>query len=100
MNEDDLSVPIHQSLLRPLLVMGGERQLVLMLGVISGVMIISLAQLWSAILGISMWVIGQYFLSRAAEYDADLSKTGIRHLRYKKHYPAASTPFAGNREIQ
>lgn len=83
-----------------MLVMGGERQLVLMLGVVAGVFIISLAQLWAAILGIVIWVGGQYFLARAAAYDTQLSKTGPRHLKYKKQYLSSSTPFAGNRETQ
>ena len=82
-----------------MLVMGGERQLVLMLGVVAGVFIISLAQLWAAILGIVIWVGGQYFLSRAADYDTQLSKVGPRHLKYKKQYLSGSTPFAGNREV-
>ena len=96
---NDNSVPIHASLNRPMLMMGGERQLVLMLGVVAGVFIISLAQLWAAILGIVIWVGGQYFLSRAADYDTQLSKVGPRHLKYKKQYLSGSTPFASNREI-
>jgi len=100
MDNDDNSVPIHQSLNRPLLVMGGERQLVLMLGVVAGVFIISLAQLWAAIVGIVIWVGGQYFLTMAAEHDTQLSKVGPRHLKYKKQYLSSSTPFAPGREVE
>lgn len=100
MSEDeDWSAPIHSSLNRPMLVMGGERQLVLMLGVVTGVFIFSLLQLWAAIVGIVIWVGGQYFLARAAAYDTQLSKVGPRHLKYRKQYLASSTPFSGNREI-
>lgn len=99
MSDTDNSVPIHASLNRPLLVMGGERQLVLMLGVIAGVFIVSLAQLWAAVVGIVIWVGGQYFLARAAAYDTQLSKVGPRHLKYKRQYLSGATPFAVNREV-
>ncbi|MGO9445708.1 MAG: conjugal transfer protein TrbD [Thiobacillaceae bacterium] len=92
-------VPIYTALNRPILVMGGERNLVLMLCVIAGVFIFSLAQVWAAVLGIGLWVIGQWALSLAAKYDPILSRTGLRHLRYARHYPAAATPFAPVREV-
>lgn len=98
-NPDDHSVPIHASLNRPLLVMGGERQLVLMLGVVSGVFIVSLGQLWSVIVGLTIWISGQYFLTRAANYDTQLSAVGIRHLKYRRQYLSSATPFAPHREI-
>jgi type IV secretory pathway TrbD component len=92
-------ITIHQSLHQPILVMGGERNLVLMLGVIAGVFIFSLAQLWAAIVGILLWVFGQWGLAQLAKYDPLLSKTGARHIKYQKYYPAASTPFAPDRTI-
>lgn len=92
--------PIHESLNRPILLLGGERQLVLMLMVIAGVFIISLANIWCAVLGISLWLVGQWALSKAATYDPQLSKTGPRSLRYRAYYPPSATPFAVNREVQ
>lgn len=98
-NFEKNSVPIHSSLNRPILVMGGERKLVLMLGVIAGVFIISLAQIWSAILGLVIWVTGQYFLSRAAGYDTQLSQVAPRHFKYRRQYLSGATPFAKQREM-
>ena len=46
-------ITIHQALHQPILVMGGERNLVLMLGVIAGVFIFSLAQTSSAKPGVA-----------------------------------------------
>jgi len=88
------SCPIHESLIRDILMMGGERQLVLMLMVISGVFIVSLAKLWAAVIGATLWVMGQWILAKAAQYDPQLSKTGLRSLRYKKYYVSQATPFA------
>lgn len=98
--DDDFSVTIHQSLNRPMLLLGGERTLVLLLGVIAGVFIFSLAALWAAAVGVGMWLVGTWVLSRAGDYDPLLSKTGPRSLKYKRFYPAASTPFAPAREIK
>lgn len=97
---NDYSTPIHESLNRPILLLGGERNLVLMLATIAGVFIFSLAHGWAAIMGITMWMIGQWALSRAAAYDPQLSQTGIRAMKYARYYPAQATPFAPQREMQ
>ena len=97
---EEYSAPIHTSLNRPMLVLGGERKLVLFLGVLSGVFIFSLAQLWSAVLGVVIWMVGQYFLARAAAYDPQLSQTGPRHLKYRRFYLASASAFAKIREIK
>ena len=99
MDHDHQEVPLYTALNRPILVMGGERNLVLMLGVIAGVFIFSLAQVWAAVLGLVLWVTGQWALALAAKYDPHLSQTGIRHLRYARFYPAAASPFAPDREV-
>lgn len=98
--EDDFSVSVHPSLNRPMLLIGGERNLVLMLAVLAGVFIFSLMQLWATVVGITLWVVGIWVLSRAGTYDYQLSKTGPRSLRYKRFYPSASTPHAPNREVE
>jgi type IV secretory pathway TrbD component len=97
---EELKTPIHESLNRPILLLGGERNLVLMLAVIAGVFILSLAKLWAALAGLVLWTVGQWTLSRAASYDALLSKTGPRSLRYRRFYSAQATPFGRLRDIQ
>lgn len=97
---DDEATPIHESLNRPILMMGGERNLVLMLAILAGMFIFSLAKLWAAAVGIVLWVIGQWALSRAATYDPQLSKTGTRLVKYRRFYPSRATPYAKIREIK
>ena len=94
MDIDRQEIPIHESLNRPLLILGGERNLVLMLGVLAGVFVFSLAQFWAFVTGIGLWVGGQWALAQAAHYDPQLSRIGPRHVRYRRYYPAASSPFA------
>jgi type IV secretory pathway TrbD component len=90
----DFSVPLHQSLLRPMLLLGAERELILALGIMAGVFIVSLFQLWAAIFGLILWAVGAWVLTRAANFDPQLSKTFGRSLRYRKLYKSAATPFA------
>lgn len=77
--------------------MGAERELILALGVVAGVFIVSLFQLWAAIFGVTLWLTGAWALTRAASFDAQLSKTFGRSLRYRKLYKSAATPFASPR---
>lgn len=97
---NDTKTPIHESLNRPILLMGGERQLVLLLAIIAGIFIFSLAKLWAAIVGVMLWMVGQWALARAAAYDPMLSKTGSRLLKYRRFYPAQASPFAKMREVR
>lgn len=92
---DQWEAPVHRSLVRPMLLLGGERELVLMLAMIAGIFILSLFQVWAAITGIVIWSIGMFFLQRMGERDAKLSKVFIRAFRYskKRYIPASSTPF-------
>lgn len=98
--DDDNSIPLHRSLTRPILMLGAEREFVLMLAVLAGIFIFSLAKLWAAVIGVALWLVGMFFLTRAGRYDPQLSKTGIRSLRYRKFYPADATPFARQKEFK
>lgn len=98
--EHDNSITLHRSLTRPMLMLGGEREFVLMLGVLVGIFILSLAQIWTALVGIALWLVGMFFLTRAGRYDPQLSKTGLRSLRYRRFYPADATPHARLKEVK
>lgn len=100
MEDQDISVTLHESLNRPMLMLGGERNLVLMLGVLAGVFIFSLAALWAAVAGVVLWMVGIYVLSRAGSYDHQLSKTAVRSIKYRRFYPSQATPHAPVREIK
>lgn len=100
MEPDRHAVVLHESLNRPRLLLGGERNPVLMLGVVVGVFVFSLHQLWAAAVGVVVWIVGYWALTAAAKYDPMLSRTGARHLRQRAYYPARATPFAGQREVK
>ena len=92
------AAPIHESLNRPLLLLGGERMGVILLGAVCGIFGVLLMHWWSFVLGIVLWVAGREMLKHAAKADPQLSMTARRFLKYKAFYPAAATPFAGQKE--
>lgn len=92
MNNLDI-IPIYSALNRPLLVMGGERELMMLVALVSLTMIFVALSLQSAFLGIFIWFSLSYILREMAKTDPILSKIYKRQFNYQKYYPALPTPF-------
>jgi len=84
---------IHSALNRPLLVMGGERELMMLVALISLTMIFVALSIQSALLGIFIWFIFSSILRMMASKDPLLSRIYKRQFNYQKYYPALPTPF-------
>lgn len=95
------TVPIRRSGTRANLFMGGDRELVMLAGLLAGALVFS-AQEWRAtVFGIVLWVVALYALRLAAKSDPRMRHVYLRHaLLYKKYYPARSTPFRENTRNQ
>lgn len=93
MNEDELRVnTVRQSLLQPILFMGGERELALV-SIMVGVAMVVFVQTWVAFFsGIALLCLTPPLLRAMAKRDAQMSQVYRRSLNYQKFYPAASTP--------
>jgi type IV secretion system protein TrbD len=83
-------IPIHQSLLRPLLVLGGERELVFGSGLVAAVLIFSLGSFLMIVLGAGFWLLSLAALQRLAKVDPEFSRVYRRHLNRREYYPAVS----------
>jgi len=92
--------PIRRSLLRPLLVLGGERELVMASGMIAAILIFSVSNLVAGIIGVSFWLISVAIFGRMAKHDPQLSKVYIRHVNKKIFYPARAHFTAADPEIK
>lgn len=90
-------ITIHKAGVRPILFMGGDRQMVLFSGLISGVLIFACMQLVPVVFGIALWMVSLFVLRRIAKADPLMRNVYIRHLMYQRYYPARSTPFCENR---
>ncbi len=85
-------LPIHRSLLRPILFAGGERKLMMMnytliITLIFGARINSLTVLSSTLL----FTAGHMCLIKLANYDPQFSLIYLRYRRYQDWYPAQSS---------
>ena len=86
-------IEVHQSLTRPLLLAGGERELVLMNAIIIAALILGVGFHWlSFTLAVLLAALGQFLLRKLAKHDPQFRLVYIRHLRYQAHYPASGKP--------
>ena len=87
------SIKVHSALNKSNLLLGGERELMLMVGLFSALMIF-IAMTWQTfIIGIVLWIILTMLLRMMAKADPLMSKVYLRHLKYKDFYMAHSSPF-------
>ena len=83
-------VQIFQSANRPNLLMGGDREMVLLAGLLAAALIFSVATVWAVAIGIAAWVSAVAALSRMAKVDPMLRHVYVRHVRYRRYYAAKS----------
>lgn len=100
MNDQPRTVPIHVALIRPILVMGCERELVLSSAIIAAVLVLSLERLIFTIAGVVFWSLSLAALQRAAKADPQFSRVYLRHARYRAYYAAQSRASARTPSVQ
>ena len=89
--------PIHRSGVRPHLLLGADRALVLFSGVLVGALTVTSFQ-WVAILaGIVIWTLALFLLRQMAKADPRMRDVYQRHLLYRRYYPARSRPYRKNK---
>jgi type IV secretory pathway TrbD component len=84
------TIPIHSSLMRPILLMGAERELVLISAIIAAVLVLSIERLLFTVVGVVFWCLSLAALQRAAKADPQFTSIYLRHARYRTYYPAQS----------
>jgi type IV secretory pathway TrbD component len=87
-------IDVHLALTRPLLLMGCEREALLISATIAATLVFVIGQIAFAILGILFWVVAVAVLQRMAKADFQMLKVYLRHVRYKTFYPAQSSVAA------
>jgi type IV secretion system protein VirB3 len=83
-------VVVHQSVNKPNLVLGGDRELVLVAILVSFSLGFSLATWWGIGLSVVFWVAAMATLQRMGKADPLLRHAYLRHIRYRSFYPAKS----------
>lgn len=100
MSAGPLRTPVRQSLLRPLLMAGGERELVLGTGLLTTMVTFSVGIDPLIIFPIVFQVIAMGALQRMAKHDPQLSLVYRRHINRKIYYPAAAHVTAADAPIK
>jgi type IV secretory pathway TrbD component len=89
--EDPRRIAIHRSLNRPHLLLGAERSLVLLVGVVTALLLFSgNISVVTVVLAVLFWSSSYWALVRMAKADPQMSQVYQRHVRYRPYYSAHS----------
>ncbi len=94
------TIPIHRAGNRDNLFLGGDRELVMFTALIAAALIFSAQELKATIFGLVLWFGALYLLRTMAKSDPKMRKVYLRALKFKRYYPARSTPFRENTRSQ
>ena len=89
-NERPREIVIHQSLNRPNLLMGADRELALVSLLTSVALGFSLASWWGLGLALVFYITTMAVLRRIGKADPMLRHVYMRHIGYRSFYPAKS----------
>lgn len=92
------SIPIHQSLHRPELVLGGEREPVMLSALLSFItgIVGAVSFTWVTVLcAVTFWLLTVWMFRRMAKADPLMTMIWRRHIGYGHHYPARSSIWHG-----
>jgi len=85
--------PIHRALSRPNLLMGADRELVLITGLAAAILIFVVLTIYSALLGVAVWIVIVGVLRMLAKADPLMRQVYIRHISYRLHYRPTASPW-------
>ena len=86
-------IPIYRALNRPNLLMGGDRELVLVTILSTVFLIVLLASWYTVAIGVVVWFFGMWGLRWMAKADPRMRELYLRHIKYSQNYDAKSGPF-------
>lgn len=84
---------IHRALSRPNLLMGADRELVLLTGLASAILIFVVLTWYATLFGVTIWLVVVAALRMMARSDPLMRRVYVRHITYRSQYRATSTPW-------
>ena len=84
---------IHRALSRPNLLMGADRELVLITGLAAAILIFVVLTVYSAVFGVAVWIVVIGLLRMLAKSDPLMRQVYIRHISYKPFYKPTTSPW-------
>lgn len=84
---------VHRALSRPNLLMGADRELVLLTGLAAVVLIFVVLTWYAALFGVAVWLVAVAALRMMAKADPLMRRVYVRHVSYRSYYRPTSTPW-------
>ncbi len=84
---------IHRALSRPNLLMGADRELVLITGLAAVILIFVVLTVYSVLFGVAVWIVIVGLLRMMAKSDPLMRQVYARHISYKAHYRPTASPW-------
>ncbi|TJW00061.1 MAG: conjugal transfer protein TrbD [Mesorhizobium sp.] len=84
---------IHRALSRPNLLMGADRELVLLTGLAAVILIFVVLTVYSALFGVAVWIVIVGCLRMMAKADPLMRQVYLRHMSFQHTYRATSSPW-------
>lgn len=84
---------IHRALSRPNLLLGADRELVLITGLAAVILIFVVLTVYSALFGVAVWIFVVGLLRLMAKSDPLMRRVYVRHISYKPYYKSTSAPW-------
>lgn len=84
---------IHRALSRPSHLMGADRELVLLTGLATVILIFVVLTWFSALFGIAIWIAVIGALRVMAKADPMMRQVYVRHVGYRPSYRPTSSPW-------
>lgn len=94
------SIPLRRAGNRSNLFMGGDRELVMFSGLLAFALVFSAQELRASVIGFLLWFGALFACRLMAKSDPRLRSVYLRHRKYRRYYPARSTPFRLNPRSQ
>jgi type IV secretion system protein TrbD len=90
------TIPIRRAGNRHNLFLGGDRELVMMAGLLSFTLIVAAQNGVATFTGVTLWFAAVHLCRLMAKKDPRMRAVYLRHRLYRRYYPARSTPFREN----
>lgn len=94
------TIPIRRAGNRHNLFMGGDRELVMLAGLLAFSLIFNAQELRATAVGLLLWFGALFAFRRMAKADPQMRPVYMRHRKYRPYYPPRSTPYRANTNSQ
>jgi type IV secretion system protein TrbD len=84
---------IHRALSRPSLLLGADRELVLVIGLASSILVFVVLTIYAVLFGVLLWVFSVGCLRMMAKSDPFMRPVYLRYIAYRPHYRSTTSPW-------